>query len=519
MLCRKGTTLVARNSHGDMAAARGFFSLFYRWSRRECLHYGKAGRLYSTAVPDLLSIDPAAALASLDKSNLDIKAEWEELKAKQKELLAFLKKNNSKMEVVQKDFNPKRKQSDSSFQSQHNSNATAPDANASATLKPSFTRLPSTSQLLRQKQQKNQSVIASESSNWEIFETRFKVIKQLESALEAMIKSDAKATPNDVKVEQKETVKPQHDSNVIALSSATLKALDELAALKERSPNAIPAVSKEQIQAQLNDTAPDEMLATLKDDFAQNKAFWICSRLFQQSPVSNPNSPSLSEPLRHLMRSLPAPIVVLTTTLPNSATPPSSDFSDHYRGMTLSSFTSFTLSPTPIVTFNIRSTHEEPSRTFTALKECSHFLIHLLDSTPEGARIADIFTRGNVEDVFKKGEKEGVFEVRAYTVQEKKNQMVVSDDSHQLPMLHGSGVRKVLRCSILHNDPHSDDYIGDIEERQKGLIRVGDHVLVMANVIEILDGDESEEEYRGSYGLSYADGTYRQAGEVIDLRK
>lgn len=220
----------------------------------------------------------------------------------------------------------------------------------------------------------------------------------------------------------------------------------------------------------------------------------------QYSSQSTQKPHSLSEPLRHLMRSLPAPIVVLTTTLP--ATDTSKDKKAHYRGMTLSSFTTLTLTPEPIVTFNIRSTPTEPSRTLAALEQSHNLLVHLLEDTAEGAGIAHGFTRGNEGDVFST--------TKASVSEERTEYGLV------LPRLTGKGIRRVLRCEILQQDES-----GNRDQRStgnnSGLIRVGDHVLVVAQVKEILDsGLDPGTELAEGYGLSYADGKYRRVGDVID---
>lgn len=81
-----------------------------------------------------------------------------------------------------------------------------------------------------------------------------------------------------------------------------------------------------------------------------------------------------------------------------------------------------------------------------------------------------------------------------------------------LPRLIGKGVRKVLSCEILEEVDAEETHS---HARSTGLIRVGDHVLVMARVKDII-GDSTIRESE-SYGLSYTDGRYRRVGEVLDL--
>ena len=55
--------------------------------------------------------------------------------------------------------------------------------------------------------------------------------------------------------------------------------------------------------------------------------------------------------------------------------------------------------------------------------------------------------------------------------------------------------------------------------QEKGFVKVGDHVLVIAKVHEILDLPEGKEGGEGTEnGLCYADGRYRRIGDVIDIQ-
>lgn len=216
--------------------------------------------------------------------------------------------------------------------------------------------------------------------------------------------------------------------------------------------------------------------------------------------------PPLSHQVRNLMRSLPSSVVVLTaTTL--STTPPVR----RYRGVTLSSFTTLTLTPDPIVTFNIRS----PSRTLDAITKSRHFLIHILDASLDGVQVADVFTKAGYgiggRDVFREGEEAGIFAV--------KKEVAGVGKMKALPRLEGKGIRRVLRCEVLTEDTQKQDQLRESDwAPSQGLVRVGDHVLVMGIVREILDVDEAAAG-EGAFGLSYVDGKYRMAGEAIRLAR
>lgn len=204
------------------------------------------------------------------------------------------------------------------------------------------------------------------------------------------------------------------------------------------------------------------------------------------------------------MRKMPHSVVVATTSctaspsdlsLSQTGGPPVAGSSSIYssktgskrvfRGMTVSSFTTLTLTPTPIVTFNIR----RPSRTLSAIRESRQFLVHILSATEEGAQTAHGFTKGNQGDVFK-GVNYAVWNAGSVC---------------PLPLLSSPGVTKVLRCKLRNEAPG-------------GLVEVGDHVLVLADVESIIEPPPTK--HRAALedrGLSYLDRAYRTVGECIEV--
>ncbi|KAH7309589.1 flavin reductase like domain-containing protein [Stachybotrys elegans] len=185
-----------------------------------------------------------------------------------------------------------------------------------------------------------------------------------------------------------------------------------------------------------------------------------------ETPTAHPDTTlSLPEQLRGVMRLLPHSVVVCTTT--DGKTP---------RGMTMSSFTSLTLAPTPLVTFNIAS----PSRTLDGITSSGEFNIHIMGGDTAGAQLAERFTRGNAGSVFEGVEWEGESEGAA-------------------PVLRGEGVLYVLRCRVLGDAPSG------------GLVRVRDHTIVVGEVVEVVAGREGDD----AFGLAYADRRYRRIGGMI----
>lgn len=197
----------------------------------------------------------------------------------------------------------------------------------------------------------------------------------------------------------------------------------------------------------------------------------------------------LPEQLRSVMRLLAHSVVVCTSAAatPDSSTPVP-------RGMTMSSFTSLSLRPTPLVTFNIAT----PSRTLDAVSRSRQFNIHVLSGDVAGARVAEWFRKGNADDL-------GVFE--ADKLRDECGCEVVAGETSldtEAPLLKGPGVLFALRCSLLGDEP------------ARGLVRVRDHVIVLAEIVDIVEGGGGKSE-PGPFGLAYADRLYRQLGSTMAL--
>lgn len=181
------------------------------------------------------------------------------------------------------------------------------------------------------------------------------------------------------------------------------------------------------------------------------------------------------------MRLLPHSVVVCTAVSADGQP----------RAMTMSSFTSLALEPTPVVNFNIAA----PSRTLDAISEGRTFNVHVLAADESGARAADWFARGNAEGA-------AVFEDMAAGsgCEPAPAPLGKQEGPRGAPMLRGRGVLYVLRCRLL-------------DEPWQGLVKVRDHVIVLGEVLEIVEGHEREREER--FGLVYADRKYRQLGNSI----
>ena len=244
----------------------------------------------------------------------------------------------------------------------------------------------------------------------------------------------------------------------------------------------------------------------------------------------------LTERTRYLMRLLSSSVVVCTATAPPAAAG-GPDSSPIARAMTVSSLTSVSMgTPSapgsdepprpPVVSFNIRA----PSQTLSAIMATRQFNMHVLADDIAGAYVADWFTHGNRAaaaaasgDIF-----EGMVMGTARAAPREEKDLVSP------PVLEGSGVLCVMKCRVLEDEGDAaspegraadegsalEDETRVIPRAAGGLFRVRDHVLVLGEVMDIIDGagknhSESENKDR-KFGLLYADRHYRQLGSILE---
>lgn len=160
------------------------------------------------------------------------------------------------------------------------------------------------------------------------------------------------------------------------------------------------------------------------------------------------------------MRRVPYPVAIIT------ATDPSGPQETSFRGMTVSSFSTVTLTPHPVISFNVR----RPSETLNALLASRRFLVHLLAPGPATATLARDFSKGNATlSAMLSGH--GEFEFSALD----------TENERPLPILRrkGSGDSNadfpfVLECTL-----HPEK------------IDVHDHSIVLGTVVRSIEGPES----------------------------
>ncbi|CZR67301.1 uncharacterized protein PAC_17200 [Phialocephala subalpina] len=328
------------------------------------------------------------------------------------------------------------------------------------------------------------------------------------------------------------------------------------------------------------ESTPTELMATEKEP-------GMTEEVVEDLAGKKPEAPKISQNLRKIMRALPASVVVVTTSLTVTAAPDPrhstytvpENFADRLpsglelnaRGMTLSSFTTLTLTPYPIIQFNIKA----PSRTLDALMETRHFLVHILEATKAGAKVAAAFTKGNATgpdgtgspfvdpEAFKVKptrvefrkwitEKDGTYIRPSYwklKAEEERIQWITDEkapfkrppgsspfDARRrkevpfdrfpiadrvkaieeekgasvfLPRLVSPGVLRTLHCKVLDR--------GQRGGRGDGFVKIGDHVMVLAQVHDIIGGASVEEISRKNQkALAYSHGNFTATKPIIN---
>lgn len=185
-----------------------------------------------------------------------------------------------------------------------------------------------------------------------------------------------------------------------------------------------------------------------------------------------------------VMRTLPGPVCVITAS---ASCGPSHEkdqtlrleVAAAYTAITASSLTSLSLTPSVLITFNIRS----PSRTLAALGLNPKFNVHVLASDAAGARIAHTFAQPR-----EFGEQVGRLKDGGMNVD-----IDVDQSRTHPPRLVGQGVQCVLGCEQIKS------------------LEVQDHAIVVGRVVDISGCD------RDAVALSYAQGRYRGPGNIIDF--
>lgn len=81
------------------------------------------------------------------------------------------------------------------------------------------------------------------------------------------------------------------------------------------------------------------------------------------------------------------------------------------------------------------------------------------------------------------------------------------------PILDGQGILYIIRCRLLVDRDYSSSSI----ERRQAFVQVKNHVIVLGEVLDILEG-KGRDEHNEKFGLAYVDRRYRLLGSVLERR-
>jgi flavin reductase (DIM6/NTAB) family NADH-FMN oxidoreductase RutF len=176
--------------------------------------------------------------------------------------------------------------------------------------------------------------------------------------------------------------------------------------------------------------------------------------------------------IRQLMRRVPHSVAVITSNMPPKG----------FVGMTVSSFNTVCLEPRVVVSFNVK----QPSATLNAICASGQFTVHIIDSTEQGAAIAELFASGRGREVLK--DDDGV--VSSTTSP--------SELEQRLPhLLSDNTVMFTLQCEVLDQT-----------------VEVADHVIVLGAVLTHRLPPHAGVWDRTSLGMCYVNRRYRRPGLV-----
>ncbi|GMG21657.1 unnamed protein product [Ambrosiozyma monospora] len=122
----------------------------------------------------------------------------------------------------------------------------------------------------------------------------------------------------------------------------------------------------------------DSFRETMSSISSQGKSIKFNST---NQPSSNPTFQSTSQTQPHIHIHIPMILTAAFQGVPNPS---------KYHGMTLSSVTSLTINPEPIIQFNL----QVPSTTSSSLHKNKYFALHIMKPTIDSVKLARNFSRG-----------------------------------------------------------------------------------------------------------------------------
>ncbi|KAG0335338.1 hypothetical protein BG000_007574 [Podila horticola] len=222
-----------------------------------------------------------------------------------------------------------------------------------------------------------------------------------------------------------------------------------------------------------------------------------------------------SENLRKVLRKVPFPVVIVSTNSPTDPT--------QRRGITVSSFTSISLQPIPLIAFCVKL----PSRASTALHESNQFVVQFLAEDQIAHSVAFSSSVAPPKEVVAKRRAQDK-DIEAI-VQEAGKQTLINGDKESTKGISPSPPSRTVTTNdaeldpfdVLghHVDPESglpvlDNTLGAIRCKAHQVLTVGDHEMWIGHVEKVLYGDipgDPDQEKP----LLYHDRSYRKVGRRI----
>lgn len=217
------------------------------------------------------------------------------------------------------------------------------------------------------------------------------------------------------------------------------------------------------------------------------------------------------------MRQVPYPVAIITSTDPAPSKPhhtePESNPTSQFRGMTVSSFNTVTLTPQPVISFNVR----RPSETLHALLSSGRFLVHLLATNPHTAALARDFARGNQNLALGEGEFEfvGVKPSTSFPANVGDSQSVPSPP---LPLLQRRQKKQNINPSAESaSTPSCFPFIFECQLLPQSVVNVYDHTIVVGTVVRAITSEGANELETSSQALclTYANTKFWEVGDEV----
>jgi flavin reductase (DIM6/NTAB) family NADH-FMN oxidoreductase RutF len=227
----------------------------------------------------------------------------------------------------------------------------------------------------------------------------------------------------------------------------------------------------------------------------------------QARPFIDPGNepPAVAESMKSIFRRLshPVALVLASHKIPTSKSgwyERADKCLNAMHGATVSSLTTVSLSPYPVISFNLKLS----SRTWEAIQDSASFKIQLLHASPAAAGLADLFTQAHSHPA-------SVF--RRFIADQRKGDPPSTQTSNLLEpenfgvRLHLYLTRREVRPQFI-GSPILATLVAELDSEK--CVTVGDHVVVIARVKAVHSRAQSSSE-----GLAYSMRGYRGAGLKI----